>query len=64
MGEQQGKGFIFSFITQNAQPQNMVCDFFALMAACEKCEQSILRHQGLVISNITSSRQSLFGCYL
>lgn len=58
MGEQQGTSFIFFFIAQNAQPQKMVCGFFAPVSACEKGGQSILHHQQFVTSNLSYSLET------
>lgn len=60
LGAEQGTSFIFSFTTQNAQTQNMVCGCFALVAAGGEGGQSILHHQGFVTSNLTYSFCSSF----
>lgn len=53
LGAQQGTRFLFSFTTENAQPQTMICAYFALVAADEEGGQSTLHQQELVTRNIT-----------
>lgn len=60
LGAQQGTSFLFSFTTQNAHPQTMICAYFALVAAAEEGGQSILHHQRFVIRNITYTLCSSF----
>lgn len=58
LGAEQGTSFLSSFTTQNAQTQNMVCAYFALVAADDGKASCIIKDLWTVIAFTASATAS------